>query len=33
MKIEMSSQNLGICSQVEINFPFEWHAAFTLNET
>lgn len=33
MKTEMSSRNVGVYSQVEINFPFEWHAAFTLNKS
>lgn len=33
MKIKMNSQNVGIYSQVEINFPFEWRAACTLNES
>lgn len=31
MKIKMNSQNLGIYSQVEINFPVEWCNGFTLN--
>lgn len=33
MKIKMNLQNLGTYSQVEINIPFEWCAAFTLNES
>lgn len=33
MKIKRNSQNLGIYSQVKINFPFDWCAAFTLNES
>lgn len=33
MKIKMNSQNSGIYSQLEINFLFEWCAAFTLNES